>query len=91
TYDMMGNAWEWTESPWLTGAYEASSARVLRGSGWIDNSYYLASSNRYNGVNPTIELNDIGFRVASVPEPSSLVIVAGIALTRLLYRRRKHA
>jgi formylglycine-generating enzyme required for sulfatase activity len=91
THDMMGNAWEWTESPWLTGAYEASSARVLRGSGWIDDSYYLASSNRYNGVNPTIELNDIGFRVASVPEPGSLVMLAGIALTTLLYWWRKRA
>jgi formylglycine-generating enzyme required for sulfatase activity len=88
TYDMMGNAWEWMEGPWTSGDYSASSSRGLRGGGWSGASGDLAAS--FRGSNdPTLEYYSIGFRVASVPEPGSLAMLAGIALTALLYWWRK--
>jgi hypothetical protein len=51
----------------------------------------LLASFRYNG-NPSGKSTSVGFRVASVPEPGSLVMLAGVAgLTALLYWRRKRA
>jgi len=50
----------------------------------------LASSNRGDNY-PTSEGSYIGFRVASVPEPGSLIMTAMIAVTGLLYYWRKHA
>jgi formylglycine-generating enzyme required for sulfatase activity len=89
TYDMMGNDFEWMESPYSSGDYGAGSSRGLRGGLWDGYSGYLASSYR-NNVNPSGEGNSIGFRVASVPEPGSLMMTAMIAVTGLLYYWRKH-
>ena len=75
--------WEWNE-------VFISSSRVLRGGGWDYGSDSLASSDRY-ASGPTYEGTYVGFRVASVPEPGSLVMLLGIALTGLLYWWRKHA
>ena len=86
TFDMMGNVWEWMESPWTSGDYGTGSYRGLRGGSYFSGSF-LASSARYNN-NPYYESNDIGFRVASgVPEPSSLALLwlGGLALMK---RRR---
>jgi formylglycine-generating enzyme required for sulfatase activity len=78
-----GNVCEWNEDAW-------NASRVLRGGAWSDDLFRLASSNR-DGYHPDFEDWIIGFRVASVPEPGSLVMLAGIALTALLYRWRKRA
>ena len=60
TYNMMGNVWQWMESP-------------------------------YSYVYPPNENDLLGFRVASVPEPGSLVMTAMIAVIGLMYWWRKHA
>ena len=86
---MMGNDWEWMESPWASGDYGAGSSRGLRGGGWHSYSIGLASSYR-DHYYPTYEGGTyIGFRVASVPEPGSLTMLVMIAVTGLLYYRRK--
>ena len=36
TYDMMGNDWEWMESPYSSGDYGTGSSRGLRGGCWLD-------------------------------------------------------
>jgi formylglycine-generating enzyme required for sulfatase activity len=90
THDMMGNVWEWMESPWASGDYGAGSSRGLRGGVWFRGSDILAASFRYYD-DPPDEIYSIGFRVASVPEPGSLIMTAMIALTGLLYYRRQHA
>ena len=46
---------------------------------------------RTEGYYPTDESDSTGFRVASVPEPGSIIMLAGIAVTALLYWWRKRA
>jgi formylglycine-generating enzyme len=80
TADMNGNVFEWNDAV-------IGSSRGLRGGSWDGNSNGLAASTR-NGGTPTGEGNSVGFRVASVPEPSSsllTVLTASVLLTR---RRR---
>ncbi len=87
TYDMMGNVWEWMESPYYSGGYGTGSDRGLRGGSFVDFVGNLASSYR-NSNNPNTEIHAFGFRVASeVPEPSTLGLLSlgGLALLR---RRR---
>ena len=67
TYDMMGNVWEWNES-----AYD--SARGFRGGAYYDEEFYLRSSTSYS-VYPSFESEDLGFRVAAIPEPSSIALI----------------
>jgi formylglycine-generating enzyme required for sulfatase activity len=82
TFDQGGNVWEWNDAV-------IGSARGLRGSAWyFDGASYLASTYRYSNASPSDEVDLIGFRLASVPEPSSMVLAmlaSGVMLTR---RRR---
>jgi formylglycine-generating enzyme required for sulfatase activity len=90
TCDMMGNNWEWMESPWSDPSFDAGSSRGVRGGSWGSLSYLFASSYRIADSAPTGESRSLGFRVASVPEPGNLVMTAMIAVTGLLYYWRKH-
>ena len=86
TFDQGGNVWEWNES------IPYSSCRGLRGGSFGDSdSDVLLASGRHYVDDPTDAGYSIGFRVASVPEPGSLIMTAMIAVTGLLYYRRKHA
>jgi formylglycine-generating enzyme required for sulfatase activity len=69
TADQGGNVWEWNE------ALISGSFRGLRGGSCLDISSYLAASNP-GAEGPAGEHADIGFRVAIVPEPSSMVLAA---------------
>ena len=83
TFDQGGNVYEWNEALIV-------SSRGLRGGGW--GWYYnsLAASDRYSYGSPTYESFDIGFRVANVPEPGSLIlIVSGAIAALILWKRRK--
>jgi formylglycine-generating enzyme required for sulfatase activity len=73
-YDVLGNAWEWTEdcyhdsyagvptdgSAWAVGR---CNSRVLRGGAWDFGPRYLRSANR-GSYRSDQRLNDAGFRVA---------------------------
>ena len=80
TFDMMGNVWEWNEA--LIGSHRGLFGGSYKG-GSAPN--LLRSSDRYDN-NPLNEIDDIGFRVASVPEPCSLVL---LSLGGLVLRRRR--
>jgi len=84
-----GNVFEWNESA-LDGTNSSSSEnRAIRGGEWANAAGPLRSSSRYNS-DPTTEQNLIGFRVASVPEPSTAVLVlmaGGAWLLRKRFRR----
>ena len=88
TYDMMGNIFEWTESPHDSGDYGTESFRTMRG-GACDLGYqYGMSSSGRGSFLPDDERDDFGFRVASeVPEPATLALLTfgGLAIIR---RRR---
>lgn len=90
TYDMMGNVFEWMESPATSGDYGNSSSRVTRGGSFRTVNGTLYAYYRSDHT-PALEFDSIGFRVASVPEPGSMAMMAGIALTALLYWWRKRA
>ena len=83
TADQGGNVWEWNE------ALVSSSTRGYRGSSWFGVADFLRSSFRSN-VDPTAELNNFGFRVATVPEPSTAVLaIFACALMWVLRKRFK--
>jgi formylglycine-generating enzyme required for sulfatase activity len=84
TYDMMGNDFEWMESPMNSGDYGAGSSRALRSGHWYYDSYVMASSTR-SIYYPAEECDIVGFRVASVPEPGSIALMLAGALCLLAY------
>ena len=96
-YDTMGqggNVWEWTETSTDGLNTDPYQQRWMRGGGTEDHlggaSYMAASDNEENYVPPFLKFDWLGFRVASVPEPSTalLVLVAGGAwLLRKRLRR----
>ncbi len=88
TYDMGGDVSQWNEATIQVVVPE----RGLRGGSWDYNFSTLASSLRY-GYPPTVEINDVGFRVASVPEPTSLALLlaGGFCLLAYAWRRRRQA
>jgi sulfatase modifying factor 1 len=86
TKDMMGNVWEWND------AVIAVTSRGMRAGNWSNYSYYLDSSYR-SYYYPANESVGLGFRVVSVPEPSTFVLLGmgAVGLLGLAWRRRKRA
>jgi len=92
TFDQSGNVTEWND---LTGS--SGSARGLRGGDWNDSgSPFGVSFTSRGAVDPAVEFNDVGFRLASpVPEidPAGIGSVLGLlgGCLGLLEQRRKSA
>jgi len=80
TFDQGGNVWEWNDTIF-------GSSRLLRGGEWFGNESSLRASVR-SADGPTFEGRYLGFRVATVPEPTSAVILSCGALMLLTMRRR---
>jgi formylglycine-generating enzyme required for sulfatase activity len=81
TNDQAGNVFEWNDADiygWTRG---------LRGGSWDLNSSYLPASYR-NGLAPTDQYGNIGFRVASVPETSAGLLTL-LSASAFLTRRRR--
>ena len=89
TFDQSGNVFQWNDLDGTPG-----SSRGLRGGYWFNFASSLSSSGRLTNV-PSVENNDIGFRLASpvaVPEPSTWVMgLAGIACGGWQMVRRRRA
>ena len=85
TFDMMGNVWEWMESPYYSGDYFSGSLRAHRGGSCFNTAPNLSSSIS-GGDDPYDDYFGLGFRVASVPEPATLLL---LTLGSLLLRKRR--
>ena len=84
TFDQAGNVWEWTE------ALIIGSSRGVRGGSIASSLINLRSSSRFVGP-PPVGISTVGFRVATVPEPSTavLAIVGMIGLALYGWRRKR--
>jgi sulfatase modifying factor 1 len=80
-FDMGGNVYQWNET--LT-----SAGRGVRGGAWLQYSGPLQSSYRGDGGGPTGGGFSLGFRVALVPEPSTLALLAFGAVGFFICRAR---
>ena len=81
TFDQGGNVWEWND------AVVNDTRRAMRGGSWTGTQSFLSSSFRSYDA-PTTESNGLGFRVASVPEPTSVVLAIFGSGTLLIRRKR---
>jgi hypothetical protein len=82
-----GNVAEWNETAADGSNNTASELRNLRGGAWIG-GYGSLMAREVGNYSPSLEFHVWGFRVASVPEPSSLFLLAlgGVVAA---FRRRK--
>jgi len=85
-----GNVLEWNESAFDGINNFSSENRAIRGGFWKVPELNLRSSSR-GGVDPRSSLSNVGFRVASVPEPSSTMLILSASLLALARRRRRAA
>ena len=85
TYDQGGNLYEWND------AVISGTSRGIRGSSWNDDAVvYLQSSGR-SYLTPDQEVRFVGFRMATVPEPSTCALLLMGAGALYVCGRRKIA
>ena len=88
TQGQTGNVDQWMESN-ISGTNDIPSGnRAIRGRVWNTTAVTLQSSTRaFN--DPRVATTGIGFRVASVPEPSCMLLMASAGMVVLSKRRRR--
>ena len=93
-----GNVIEWTESARDGLNDSAGERRELRGGGWANGDDWLSEQGPFGGrgnnpdwgLTPSTETNyEYGFRVAMIPEPSSLSLLLAGGAVLMAGRRRK--
>lgn len=87
TFDMNGNVWEWNESAWDGNLNRPDEFRVMRG-GSFDNAENTLRSSTRGADWPTGGHGSVGFRVAAIPEPSSIAMIGLVSGSALFIRRR---
>ena len=87
TMGQAGNVWEWTETASDGINNTANENRDVRSSAWMNSADQFNANSRGSDI-PTEGLYVYGLRVASVPEPSTGLLVV-LGLSGLLLRRRR--
>ncbi len=87
TVGQAGNVWEWEESESNLVNDTPAAQRGLRGGDWIPSLSALGMSSTFrNRFLPENNPINVGFRVASVPEPGALWLLTFGASTLALFR-----
>jgi formylglycine-generating enzyme required for sulfatase activity len=82
TFDQAGNVFEWNDSV-ISDTYRGN-----RGGNMVNDESQILSSNRVGIFSPAFEDAGFGFRLASVPEPTSMVLTM-LASGMMLIRRKR--
>jgi formylglycine-generating enzyme required for sulfatase activity len=91
TMGQNGNVYEWIETAYDLVNNVPDEFRGLRGGAWDDGTGSIGFS-ALNSVNPLTQQSiygDIGFRVAMIPEPTSLSLLALSGLALAINKRRR--
>jgi len=86
-----GNVYEWNETSTDGTNSDSDADRIRRGGSMEDtDALLLSSSSRLTGVGPYSADTNCGFRVASIPEPTTyaMLLLGGLGTLALLRRRR---
>lgn len=83
TFDQGGNVRELNET------VGSSTTHGLRGGAYSGGGYQQMLASRRYRANLAFETKDVGFRVASIPEPSTITLLAMGAIGLLLYAARR--
>ena len=83
-----GNVFEWNESAFDGTNSLSSENRAVRGGAWFSPFNNLRTFGRLS-IGPAGESDSIGFRVASVPEPSTYALLAMTAAGALWMAKRR--
>lgn len=89
TQGQNGNVFQWTETDFFDPTNSSDGNRAVCGGAWHSPASDLQSSTIFNET-PTYSTYDVGFRVASVPEPTSAALL-GLGTLLLTARRRRSA
>jgi formylglycine-generating enzyme required for sulfatase activity len=93
SYETMGqggNVFQWMEGTADGANSNPLAARQLRSGNWFDEwEVLIASTGRLNLSYPDGTGDNVGFRVASVPEPSTCALLAMSAASALWWARRR--
>ena len=85
-----GNVFEWMETAYDGINNSSSELRGVRGGNWNLAESYLRSSRRSTYA-PSYSASFLGFRVASVPEPSAAMLMISAGMLALARRRTRAA
>jgi formylglycine-generating enzyme len=88
TYDQAGNVWEWNQL--VVPLQSSDSYRGIRGGAWVYETNIELTAWCGNYSSPDFEYFSTGFRLAYVPEPTALALLAfgGLIAFRRPSRRR---
>jgi formylglycine-generating enzyme len=87
TFDQSGNVFQWNETPRFNISIHQRFARGARGGAFDENSSYLSAGAR-EFLEPWDEDYYLGFRVAFVPEPCTLVFAILACCAIRLWKKR---
>jgi sulfatase modifying factor 1 len=85
TFDQSGNVWEWTEEV-IVDSLGILYRNGRGGSFNNDYSYNYSPAYDRTGWNMVLGYKDMGFRVAYVPEPSSIIYLLDLSVVGLVIR-----
>ena len=82
TFDQNGDAWQWNETTY------GGTARGFAGGSYASGAGFLISQSIAGGAGPTAFNDSIGFRVAYVPEPTTISLLVTVAIFVIVIRHR---